>query len=134
MEKSRILVAASNKAGRNFIRLLMYQKIPVAALTNNKREEKLLREIGVNEILRVSTTRNKVGEIPVFPIGRVFIFESSLPLSCQYLQFVARFSSKAITVVTTMWHPEAIYKKLGASYVIYTKNGEVGFLLSDLTD
>ncbi|MEK3870106.1 MULTISPECIES: hypothetical protein [unclassified Paenibacillus] len=134
MEKSRILVAASNKAGRNFVQLLLYRKVPVAALTNNKREEKLLKELGVDEILRVNTTRNKVSGVPAFPIGRVFIFETSLPLSCQYLQFIARWPCKAVTVVTTAWYPDVIYKTLGASYVVHTKNGEVGFLLSRLTD
>lgn len=134
MEQSRILVAASNEAGRKFIQLLLYRKVPVAALTNNKREEKLLRELGVDEVLRVNTTRNQAGGVPAFPIGRVFIFETSLPLSCLYLQQVAQWSCKAVTVVTTAWHPEAIYKSLGASYVVHTKNGEVGFLISHLTD
>ncbi|MGZ7440826.1 hypothetical protein [Paenibacillus sp. TH7-28] len=134
MEKSRILVAASNQAGRNFVQLLLYRKVPVAVLTNNKREEKLLRELGVDEILRVNTTRNQMGGVPAFPIGRVFIFETSLPLSCQYLQVASRWSCGAVTVVTTAWHPDAIYKQLGASYVVHTKSGEVGFLLSHLTD
>lgn len=134
MEQRRILVAASTEAGRKFIRLLLYRQVPVAAMTNNKREEKLLKDIGVNEILRVSTIHNKAGEIPKFPIGRVFIFEISLPLTCAYLQLVSRWPCNAVTVVTTMWHPKVIYKKLGAANVVHTQTGEVGFLLGSQID
>ncbi|MBW7452792.1 hypothetical protein ACFOLF_24280 [Paenibacillus sepulcri] len=134
MEQRPILVAASTEAGRKFVRLLLYKQQPVVALTNNRREEKLLRELGVNEIIRVNTTRSKAGAAPQFSIGRVYIFESSLPLSCQYLQLMANWSCQEITVITTVWHPEVIYKKLGAAYIVRTQSGDVGFLLSRLND
>lgn len=135
MEQRPILVAASTEAGRKFVRLLLYKQQPVVALTNNRREEKLLREMGVNDIIRVNTASSKAGAAaPLLSIGRVFIFESSLPLSCLYLQLVANWSCKDITVITTVWHPDVIYKKLGAAYIVRTQSGDVGFLLSRLND
>ncbi|MDI4644491.1 hypothetical protein [Cohnella hashimotonis] len=135
MEQRRILVAASDAAGRDFIRQALYKKLPVAALTNNGREEKALRKIGVSEVVHVNTSCiNENAAAPAFPIGRVFIFESSLPLTCRYLQWATGCSCLAITVVTHAWHPEVIYKKLGARYVVRTQTGEVGFLLSRLLD
>jgi len=129
MKNGHVLVAASTEAGRNFIRLLLYRQVPVAALTNNKREERLLQGIGVKEIMRVDTLFNKTEIRPAFPVDRVFIFEVSLPLTCAYLQVVSRWCCRSVTVVTTMWHPQVIYKKLGASIVLRTQTGEVGFLL-----
>lgn len=130
MEPSRILVAAPNEAGRNFIRLLLCKKLPVAAVTNNGREEKALRKLGVNDIFHVNTSCIKGSAVPDFPIGRAYIFESSLPLTCQYLQWIRPWTSQAIIVVAQAWHSEIVYKKLGASYVVRTQTGEVGFLLS----
>jgi len=103
--------------------------ILVAALTNNKREERLLQDIGVKEIIQVDTTFIKSGTFPEIPIVRAFIFEMSLPLTCAYLQVLSRWRCRSVTVVTTMWHPQVIYKKLGASIVLHTQSGEVGFLL-----
>ncbi|MFC3798674.1 hypothetical protein [Cohnella sp. GCM10012308] len=135
MEQRRILVAASHAAGRDFIRQALYKKLPVAALANNVREEKALRKIGVSEVVHVNTSSIKDNAAaPAFPIGRVFIFEASLPLTCRYLQWAAGCSCLAITVVTHARHPEVIYKKLGATYVVRTQTGEVGFLLSRLLE
>lgn len=134
MEQDRIVVAASNEAGRTFVRLLLYKQLPVAALTNNKREAKLLEQIGVPDILRVHSAHTKEGMTPAFPIRCLFIFEISLPLTCQYLLLAARWPVKTIVVITSAGHPEAVYKRLGASYVVYTQTGEVGFLLSRLID
>lgn len=134
MEQSRVVVAASNKAGLEFVKLLLHQKIPVAALTNNKKEEQLLRQMGVQDILRVRTTRGIACGIPDFLVKRVLIFEASLPLSCQYLQLVSQWSCQQVTVVTSVWHPEGIYKKLGAAYVIYSRTGNVVFLLGQMKE
>ncbi len=134
MEQGHTVVAASNEAGRTFIRLLLYKQLPVAALTNNKKEAKLLEQIGVPDILHVRTTHTKEVSAPAFPIRRLMIFESSLPLTCQYLLLTARWSVKTIMVITSARHPEAVYKSLGASCVVYSQTGEVGFLLSRLND
>ncbi|QTH45334.1 hypothetical protein J4772_13535 [Cohnella sp. LGH] len=134
MEQRHILIAAPNEAGKRFIKLLRIHRIPVAVLTNNGREERELRGLGVDCILRVDTVSIKENSVPSFPIGRVFIFESSLPLSCQYLLLLANWSCKAITVVTGASHPEVIYRKLGASYIVHTQANDVGFLLGSWTD
>ncbi|CAI6050951.1 hypothetical protein [Cohnella sp. JJ-181] len=125
----RILVAAPSEAGRNFIRLLLIKKQPVAAVTNSRREAKLLEKLGVDVIWQVNTTSTKDSLVPAFPIGRVFLFESSLPLTCQYLKLVSRFDCQAITVISHDWHPQIVYKKLGATYVVRTRAEEVGFLI-----
>ncbi|MFC4776961.1 hypothetical protein ACFO9Q_09215 [Paenibacillus sp. GCM10023252] len=60
-----------------------------------------------------------------------YIFESSLALSCRYIQCCRSWTSKPIYVITESFNPRAIYRGLGADHIIFTRTGEVGFLLNE---
>ncbi|MFF2091037.1 hypothetical protein [Paenibacillus sp. NPDC058174] len=128
-----IAVAGFNEISVNFIRQLLYRQLPFIVLTNSKLEAKRITEVvdtSLVKVLRVRTTA-RAWSIPELPIAKVYIFESSLPLSCRYLRYCrSHWASAHICVITTHWHPKAIYKALGADGIVYTQGEEVGFLLS----
>lgn len=130
MEREYIVVAGMNEAALSFIRLLQFKELPFAVITNNKQEEKELRNIGISNVIRINTNNRFSWEVPNMAIGKVFVFESSLALSCRYLQCCSLWTTKPIYVITPYLNPRAIYKGLGAKYVIYSQSGEHGFLLS----
>ncbi|WP_409343118.1 hypothetical protein [Paenibacillus sp. MBLB4367] len=123
------LVAAPNKAGESLIRLLEVKGIPYAALVNNETEEARMRRIGVKRICTVDTNAIDTWQVPDWPIGKVFLFEQSLPLCCRYIQVCRSWTSKPIYVITQSPNPRAIYKGLGADYVIYSRQEEMSFLM-----
>jgi hypothetical protein len=127
-----ILVSAPNKAGEAFIRGLMANRLPFAAIANNRAEHKRLEDLGVKSIILMDTTQENTWLVPDFPIGKVFLFETSLNLSCRYIRVCRTWTSKPIYVITRSANPRLIYKGLGASYVIYTNGDDVSFLLQSL--
>jgi hypothetical protein len=129
VEEELIVVTAPNEAGRNFIKLLIYLKRPFAALTNNAKEERDLKKLGVSKVIRLHTNNTEEWVVPEWRIGRIFIFENSLNLTCRYLQICRAWTPDSIYVITQAHHSPGIYRGLGADHVIHTLNGEVGFLL-----
>ncbi|CAG7649281.1 hypothetical protein ACFQI7_26760 [Paenibacillus allorhizosphaerae] len=127
-----ILVSAPNKAGEAFVRLLMTHRLPFAAIANNKRERARMKELGVERIILVDTTEESTWQLPDFPIGKIFLFESSFTLCCRYIRICSSWSSEPTYVITHSNHPRLIYKGLGASFVIHTNSDEVSFLLHAL--
>lgn len=133
MEQQQVvLVSAPNKAGEEFIRRLMANRMPFAAIANNRAEQKRLEDFGVNRIILLDTTQESTWLVPDFPIGKVFLFESSLNLSCRYIRVCRTWTSRPIYVITRSANPRLIYKGLGASYVIYTNGDDVSFLIDRL--
>jgi hypothetical protein len=134
MEKQQdyILVSAPNKIGEAFIRQLIIHRLPFIAIANHKGEQARLEELGVNHFILVDTSDEKTWTIPEFSVGKVFLFESSLNLSCRYIRICKSWTSEPIYVITRSYNPRLIYKGLGASYVIYTNNDEVSFLIHSL--
>ncbi|MET3549306.1 hypothetical protein ABID47_005943 [Paenibacillus favisporus] len=124
-----VIVTAPNEAGRNFIKLLMYWKRPFAVLTNSAQEERLLRKMGVQRIIRLNTNHAEDWVVPEMEVGKIFLFESSLNLTCRYLQICRPWTSEPVYVITQRGSSPGIYRGLGADHIIYTLNGEVGFLL-----
>lgn len=125
-----ILVAASNKTGEAFIRKLMLQKLPFAALVNSKSEAARLEEIGVKHFILVDTTEERTWVMPELPVGKVYLFESSLNLCCRYIRVCHMWTSEPIYVITHSVNPRLIYRALGASFVIHTNSHDVSFLLA----
>ncbi|WP_244964892.1 hypothetical protein [Paenibacillus barcinonensis] len=130
MDTEMILVTAPNEAGRKFVKLLMYKKMPFAVLTNSAGEERKLRRIGVEHVIRMNTAAAQKWFLPQASVGNVFIFENSLNLTCRYLQIVRSWTSKPLCVITEQSHPKGIYRGMGADKIVYSLNGEVGFLLN----
>lgn len=129
MTEEHIIVAGLNEAGKAFIRTLVFHGLPFFVLTNSKQEERQLRKHGLDNVLFVNTNDRNSWMIPDILIGDVFIFESSLALSCRFVQCCRDWTSKSIYVITQQWNPRAIYKGLGADQIVHSQTGEVGFLL-----
>ncbi|MCM3783610.1 hypothetical protein M3231_11530 [Neobacillus mesonae] len=130
MSDEVILVTAPNEAARNFIRLLMYKKLPFAVLTNSAQEERKVKRLGVEHIIRMDTALASKWLLPNATVGRIFIFENSLNLTCRFLQICRPWTRKSITIITQLNHPRGVYRGMGADHVIFTIKGEVGFLLN----
>ncbi|MFR9712040.1 hypothetical protein ACL02P_22135 [Paenibacillus sp. MB22_1] len=126
-----VLVSAPNKTGEQFIKALRIKGIPYAAITNNETEKSRLTHLGVKHILMVDTVDRETWLIPELPVGKVYLFESSLPLICRYIQICRSWTGKPIYIITGSNNARLIYKGLGASYVIYTRSDDVSFLLDN---
>ncbi|MEC0226138.1 hypothetical protein [Paenibacillus alba] len=133
MQSDFLLIAAPTKAGEDFMKLVKLAGLPFIALSNNKMERLKLEGQGVKQIMQVDTSKPETFLIPDYPIGTVILFEESLPLCCRYIQLCRSLTSRPIYVITQSVNPRLIYKGLGADYVIYSKNGDVKFLISSLT-
>lgn len=130
MPSDYLLIAAPTKAGEDFRKQAKAMKIPYIALSNNKMEIIRLKEKGVKPIIQVDTLDTGAADMPEYPIGKVILFEESLSMTCRYIHICRSWTSGPIYVITQNVNPRLIYKGLGADYVIYSKNGDVKFLLS----
>ncbi|MBD0383838.1 hypothetical protein [Paenibacillus sedimenti] len=128
-ESEFILVGATTKASEQFIYYLKFKGLPFAVVTNNKQEQQHLSEIGADHAIVLDTTEHETWIAPKYRIGKIFLFESSLSLCCRYLQIIRKWSSKPVYVITERDNARFIYKGLGADHVIYSKTGNVSFLL-----
>ncbi|MGG1635283.1 NAD-binding protein [Paenibacillus sp. NRS-1760] len=131
MQEEHIIVAGLNEAGQSFIRTLQFHQLKFIVLTNSKQEQKQLRKQGISNVLYINTNDRQSWNVPSMNISEVFIFESSLALSCRFVQCCRAWTSKSIYVITQQWNPRAIYKGLGADHIVFSHTGEVGFLLSN---
>lgn len=132
MQSDCLLIAAPTKAGEDFIKQVELVGLPYMALTNNKMERSKLEGLGVKQIVQVDTMEPDTSIIPDFLIGTVLLFEDSFPLCCRYIQICRSWTSRPIYVIMQSENSRLIYKGLGADYVIYSKNGDVKFLLPSL--
>jgi hypothetical protein len=132
MQSDYLLITAPNKAGEDFMKQVKLVGLPFIVLTNNRMERLKLEGLGVKQITQVDTSVRGTSIVPDYPIGNVILFEESLLLCCRYIQICRRWTSKPIYVITQSVNPRLVYKGLGADYVIYSKNGDVKFLLSSL--
>lgn len=132
MQSDFLLIAAPTKAGEEFMKQTKLVGLPFVALTNNKMERIKLEGQGVKHIIQVDTTDPGASIMPDYPIENVVLFEESLPQCCRYIQICRSWTSRPIYVITQSVNPRLIYKGLGADYVIYSKNGDVKFLISSL--
>jgi hypothetical protein len=124
-----ILVSAPTKAGEQFIQLLKLKEVPFAVITNSKAEKKRLERTGVEKLLFIQTREPETWVKPDYPVGRVFLFQRSLPLCCCYLQMTRSWTGQAVYVITDRNQPQGIYKALGADEVIYSRTGNLGYLI-----
>jgi len=128
-DSASILVVAPRNTGEPLLRYLKYKYLPFIVMTNNKQEEQHLRRLGVEHILMVDTVEHETWAVPETPIGKVFMFEKSLPLCCRYLQIVRNWTAQPIYVISERPSVRHIYKGLGADHVIYSRNGQIAFLV-----
>ncbi|UQZ34678.1 hypothetical protein C2I18_14780 [Paenibacillus sp. PK3_47] len=123
-----VLICAPNKAGEHFIRTLKCKGYKIAGIANNAAEKKRLEELGVEVNLVVDTRHENTWFRPAFPVGQVYLFESSVALCCRYVQMCRTWTTKSIFVITSSLKPRLVYKGLGVSQVIYSHSGNVAYL------
>lgn len=129
MEDGVILVIAPNEDGRKFVSQLINNKKPFVVLTNSRTEELDYLKMGAQHVVRIDTIMTRKWIVPQVAVGRIYIFESSFNLSCRYLQICRPWTTHEIYIITRHSSPRGVYRGMGANHVIYTKNGDVGFLL-----
>lgn len=122
------LISASNELGRNFIKVMKATGEPVAALVNNVHQQREMDELGINTIVRVDTKNDSETLFPPVNIGKVYLFEDSLPLICRYMIICRPWTSKKIFVITKTGNIPSVYKKLGADHIVLTNGKNVSFL------
>lgn len=131
VQEEYVLICAPTKAGEQFVRMLQIKGCKIAGLANNPAEHMRLRELGVEVIFEVDTRHLNTWLRPPFPVGRIYLFESSVALCCRYVQMCRTWTTKPISVITTSMNPRLVYKGLGADYVVYTPSGNVGHLATE---
>lgn len=124
-----VLVSAPTKAGETFMLLLKQKGVSFAALTNNELELKRLKKLGIRQILSVDTKDHGSWSLPEFPIGKVFLFENSLPLCCRYIQICRSWTENPIYVITGKSSSRMIYKTLGVDRIIHSQSRDLVGLL-----
>ncbi|OXM16813.1 hypothetical protein [Paenibacillus herberti] len=129
--EERILVSPATAAGVKFLVMLNLRKLPCAALVNNDRERESMLQLGIEHIVQVNTSEKQNSVFPEFPVGKVFLFESSLALCCRYLQLCRSWTGRSIYVITQAQHSRLIFRGVGADYVIHTNGGDVSYLILD---
>ncbi|KUP24748.1 MULTISPECIES: hypothetical protein [Paenibacillus] len=131
VQEEYVLICAPTKAGEQFIKLLKMKGCRFAGLANNPAEKQRLAELGVEKIFEVDTRHLNTWLRPPFPVGRIYLFESSVALCCRYVQMCRTWTSGPISVITTSMRPRLVYKGLGADNVIYSHSGQVGHLAAE---
>ncbi|WP_328803986.1 hypothetical protein [Paenibacillus glycinis] len=124
-----VVVAALTKAGENFMKQLLVKGVPFTAITNSVAERQQLSKLGIASILLVNTIDPDTWEMPDYPVGRVFLFESSLSLCCRYLRMIRKWTDQPVYVITGRTHGRLIYKSLGATHIVHSNTGSISFLL-----
>lgn len=129
-ESEFLLVVAPTKAGEQFIHYLKLKGLPFVVVINNKNEQQHLSKLGMDHLILLDSDIQETWKAPNYTIGKIFLFEDSLSLCCRYLQIVRKWTSESLYVITERENARFIYKGLGADYVIYSKTGNVSFLVT----
>ncbi|MDF2651040.1 MAG: hypothetical protein K0Q73_6845 [Paenibacillus sp.] len=124
-----IIVSAPTKAGEAFIRQLLRNRVEVAGIANNVNERMKLVELGVSRISLIDTKDENTWAVPDYPVGKIFLFESSLNLSCRYIRVCRGWTSKKMYVITRSGKPRLVYKALGADTVIHITSNDIAPLM-----
>ncbi|WP_211746070.1 hypothetical protein [Paenibacillus sp. Marseille-Q4541] len=127
--QEKIIVSAGNPAGIHFIQSLLSREIPFAVLISRKNEQEEMNSIGVPLCVEVDLISKDSWIIPEFNVGRVFLFEDSLPLCCRYIQICRSWTGSPIYVISQRGKPRLIYRGLGADHVIHSHSDDLSFLL-----
>ncbi|GGJ15803.1 hypothetical protein [Paenibacillus hunanensis] len=129
LPKEYVLVSPATRAGEQFMQLLKVKGIAFAAIVNSYAEKVKLERMGVAHVLLLDTQRQDEWTIPQLAVGKVYLFERSLPLCCRYIQMCRTWTSEPIYVITESSNSRMIYRGLGADHIVHTNGGSVAFLL-----
>ncbi|WP_046227445.1 hypothetical protein [Paenibacillus dauci] len=129
LSEEYILVSPATRAGEQFVQLLKVKKIPFALIVNSYAEKVRFEGMGFEHVILLDTQRQELWIMPELNIGKVYLFERSLPLCCRYIQICRSWTSQPVYVITEGSNSRMIYKGLGANYIIHTNGGSAAFLL-----
>ncbi|WP_411344316.1 hypothetical protein ACE3MZ_22595 [Paenibacillus sp. WLX1005] len=124
-----VLVSPATRAGEQFMQLLKVKGIDFAAIVNSYSEKVKMERMGIHHVLLLDTQRQDEWCLPQMTVGKVYLFERSLPLCCRYIQMCRSWTSDPIYVITESSNSRMIYKGLGADHIVHTNGGSVAFLL-----
>lgn len=128
-EQEFVLVSPATVAGEQFIQLLKVKKIPFAVIVNSQADQLRYEKMGIEHVLMIDTQRQELWRIPELKIGKIYLFERSLPLCCRYIQICRTWTSQQLYVITEGNQSRLIYRGLGADYIIHTNGNSASFLL-----
>ncbi|CAJ1317458.1 hypothetical protein PO903_04710 [Paenibacillus sp. PK4536] len=128
-EQEFVLVSPATVAGEQFMQLLKVKKIPFAVIVNSQADQLRYQKMGIEHVLVIDTQRQELWRIPELKIGKIYLFERSLPLCCRYIQICRTWSSQQLYVITEGNQSRLIYRGLGADYIIHTNGSSASFLL-----
>lgn len=129
-EEEFLLISPATIVGERFMRTVQARGLPFAALVNNETDRARWERSGIAHVIEADTMSRDSTRPPELRIGKVFLFERSLPLTCRYLQICRPWTTRPIYVIKSGSHPWLIYKSLGADYVIHTNGEDVSFLIT----
>ncbi|MBH5320431.1 hypothetical protein I6N90_21795 [Paenibacillus sp. GSMTC-2017] len=128
-----VLISAPNEAGRSFLKALLMRGIPVVGLANTIEQLEYMRELGLVYTIMVMQGDEHKCVLPPVPIGKVYLFEQSLPALCQYLLVCRVWTSKSIFIIKSVAdrisNAPSIYRQLGANHVLLSTGNDMNFLL-----
>ncbi|GKU76462.1 hypothetical protein [Paenibacillus sp. L3-i20] len=128
-----VLISAPNEAGRSFLDALLRKGVPVIGLANTLEQVNYMEEIGLHNTIMVSQGDEHKEILPPAAIGKVYLFEQSMPALCQYLLVCRPWTTKAVFIIKTVadktTNIPSIYRLLGANHVLLTTSNDTKFLL-----
>ncbi|MEC0124897.1 NmrA family NAD(P)-binding protein [Paenibacillus pabuli] len=131
MDEAMMMVSTGcGETGKNFVDVLLKKGFAVVVLVHSEEEGKQLQSLGAVTVryIQEMTDRNQLP--PEFVVKNAFVFENNLPQCCQDIELCHSFCPQQLYVVSSnKAHVGLVYKNLGATYVIHSRNGNVSFLL-----
>ena len=106
--------------------------MPHVALVNNPYDKERLESLGIDPVLVVDTRDKTTWEPPRVPIGKVFLFEDSMNLSCRFIHMCKTWKTGLIYAVTRSDNSRVIYRALGAKHVRYTTKQDIPDLVQSM--
>ncbi len=126
-----ILVYPGNEAGERFIESLIRDRLSFAAVAASEGQRARLAQRGVRCLTGAIADETSPSRIPELPIGKVYLFENGLSSCCRLVQLFRSWTGRSIYVITRGSNFRAIYREIGADYVIHTNGNDVSFLLAN---
>jgi voltage-gated potassium channel Kch len=129
-EVMMVVSTGYGEAGKNFVEVLLKRGFAVVVLVHSEEEGKQLQTLGAVTVCSIQDTSGRNQLPPEFVVKNAFVFENNLPQCCQDIELCRSLCPQQLYVVSSnRARVGLVYKGLGATYVIHSRNGDVSFLL-----
>ncbi|WP_166246453.1 hypothetical protein [Paenibacillus turpanensis] len=125
------LVYAPNQFGRTFLRRLISEGVPVAALVNSERQKRVLEGYGITQFVRLNT-RMENCPLQRGAVQHVYLFDESMPLTCRFLRAFRPLVPGRIVIIRNMSSIPGLYRHLGADTMVNATEGELDMLIEEI--